>query len=88
MSAVSLFRAKENLHLLDQDADLRLLSKDSDGKSKSADKAADKLQILRLGEQLAEYQNILYAQKKCKVLVILQGMDTAGKDGTIRGVFG
>jgi PPK2 family polyphosphate:nucleotide phosphotransferase len=30
----------------------------------------------------------LYADKRFKLLVILQGTDTAGKDGTMRGVFG
>jgi PPK2 family polyphosphate:nucleotide phosphotransferase len=33
-------------------------------------------------------QEILYAQAKYAVLVILQGPDTSGKDGTIRRVFG
>jgi hypothetical protein len=43
--------------------------------------AADVAQIDRL-------QDILYAQAKHAVLVVLQGMDTSGKDGTIRKVFG
>jgi PPK2 family polyphosphate:nucleotide phosphotransferase len=43
----------------------------------------------RLREQLAELdklQYLLYAERKRAVLIILQGMDTAGKDGTIRHV--
>ena len=43
--------------------------------------AADVAEIDRL-------QDILYAQAKHAVLVVLQGMDTSGKDGTIRKVFG
>lgn len=37
-------------------------------------------------EQLAKYQDILYAQNTYGLLIILQAMDTAGKDGTIRHV--
>lgn len=37
-------------------------------------------------EQIAKMQNILYAQNSHAVLIILQGMDTAGKDGVIRHV--
>jgi PPK2 family polyphosphate:nucleotide phosphotransferase len=36
--------------------------------------------------RLAQYQDILYAQNTYALLVIFQGMDTAGKDGTIRHV--
>ncbi|MFT8888408.1 MAG: polyphosphate kinase 2 family protein [Ethanoligenens sp.] len=36
---------------------------------------------------LAEEQNKLYAQKDYAILVILQGLDAAGKDGIIRHVF-
>jgi PPK2 family polyphosphate:nucleotide phosphotransferase len=35
---------------------------------------------------LAKYQNLLYAQNTHSVLVVLQAMDTAGKDGAIRHV--
>lgn len=38
-------------------------------------------------EALAELQNLLYAAASHAVLVVLQGIDTAGKDGTIRHVF-
>lgn len=40
----------------------------------------------RLVERLGELQELLYAESKWKLLVILQGMDTSGKDGTIRHV--
>ncbi len=36
--------------------------------------------------QLAEYQNILYAQNKYSILIIFQAMDAAGKDSTIKQV--
>ena len=38
--------------------------------------------------RLNELQEILFAESKHAVLVVLQAMDTGGKDGTIRGVFG
>jgi PPK2 family polyphosphate:nucleotide phosphotransferase len=37
---------------------------------------------------LVELQRILYAASSRAVLVVLQGLDTSGKDGTIRHVFG
>lgn len=39
-----------------------------------------------LGE-LDRLQELLYAEHKHKILIVLQGMDTAGKDSTIRHVF-
>lgn len=37
-------------------------------------------------KRLVKYQNILYAQSTYAVLVLLQGMDTSGKDGVIKHV--
>ena len=37
-------------------------------------------------ERLAKYQDLLYAQNTFALLIILQAMDTAGKDGTIEHV--
>lgn len=39
-------------------------------------------------ERLSELQEMMYAQGKKALLIILQGMDTAGKDGTITHVVG
>jgi len=44
-------------------------------------------QLLELNLRLEALQELLYAEHKHKVLIVLQGMDTAGKDGTIRHVF-
>jgi PPK2 family polyphosphate:nucleotide phosphotransferase len=38
-------------------------------------------------EQLARLQEVLYAGQQHAVLIVLQGMDTAGKDGTISHLF-
>jgi PPK2 family polyphosphate:nucleotide phosphotransferase len=37
--------------------------------------------------QLASLQEVFYASQKKALLIVLQGMDTAGKDGTIRHIF-
>ena len=51
-------------------------------------KADGKAQLAVLATQLADLQELLYAEHKQKVLIVLQGMDTSGKDSTIRHVFG
>jgi PPK2 family polyphosphate:nucleotide phosphotransferase len=40
-----------------------------------------------LSQRLGELQVLLHASKAAKVLVVLQGMDTSGKDNTTRRVF-
>ncbi len=54
----------------------------------SGDKQQDKERVAALASELDGLQDLLYADKRFKVLVVLQGTDTSGKDGTIRGVFG
>jgi PPK2 family polyphosphate:nucleotide phosphotransferase len=50
-------------------------------------KKADGARLLTRGvELLAEYQQRLAAQDTYAVLIVLQGMDAAGKDGTVRHV--
>jgi PPK2 family polyphosphate:nucleotide phosphotransferase len=44
-------------------------------------------QLEKLNGKLDTLQELLYAEHKHKVLVVLQAMDTGGKDGTIRHVF-
>ena len=41
----------------------------------------------KLQEELRELQKMLYAQQKHRVLVVIQAMDTGGKDGCIKYVF-
>lgn len=43
--------------------------------------------LLELNIELEALQEMLYAEHKQKLLVVLQAMDTGGKDGTIRHVF-
>jgi PPK2 family polyphosphate:nucleotide phosphotransferase len=51
-------------------------------------KAEDKAAVEALAQELDALQNLFYADRRYKLLVVLQGMDTSGKDGTLRGVFG
>ena len=44
-------------------------------------------EVEKLNGKLEELQEVLYAEGKHKVLVVLQAMDTGGKDGAIRRVF-
>ena len=54
----------------------------------SGDKLKDKSTTEALALELDVLQNLFYADHRYKLLVVLQGTDTSGKDGTIRGVFG
>jgi len=54
----------------------------------SGDKAKDKETTAALALELDALQNLFYADHRYRLLVVLQGTDTSGKDGTIRGVFG
>lgn len=51
-------------------------------------KTEDQARVAALAREIDELQNLFYADGRYKLLVILQGTDTSGKDGTIRGVFG
>ncbi|NML42650.1 polyphosphate--nucleotide phosphotransferase [Ramlibacter sp. G-1-2-2] len=54
----------------------------------SGDKALDKQQVEQLAIDLDACQNLLWANKRPRLLVVLQGIDTSGKDGTLRAVCG
>ena len=51
------------------------------------DEAMQREQLDALSVRLDELQNLLHAEGRRKLLLVLQGMDTSGKDGTIRWVF-
>jgi PPK2 family polyphosphate:nucleotide phosphotransferase len=53
----------------------------------SGDKAADQATVEALASDIDRLQDMLFADRRFKMLVVLQGTDTSGKDGTIRGVF-
>ena len=55
---------------------------------KDLDKNATKEKTLAILEELDELQNLLYAEGKHSILIVIQGMDGSGKDGVIRNVLG
>jgi len=63
---------------------LKDVDPDDTGPYRSAEDAAGVLE--KHLSELSKQQNLLYAQNKYALLIVLQGMDTAGKDGTIRHV--
>lgn len=50
-------------------------------------KDGDKARLSEIGDKLDMLQERLHAQRERRVLLVLQGTDTSGKDGTIRAVF-
>ena len=64
---------------------LSKLSTSATGAYKSEQAAAPIL--IKHRAALNKLQEVLYAGQKKSVLIVLQGMDTAGKDGTIRHIF-
>ena len=73
------FRLPKKFKVRDEDAGAKPLS--------SGDKAVDKRAVEMLAQEIAAMQDIFYAQHSRKLMVVLQGMDSSGKDGTVRGVF-
>jgi PPK2 family polyphosphate:nucleotide phosphotransferase len=51
------------------------------------DKADTPARLVELVDRLGELQSRLYAEQQRSILLVLQGLDTSGKDGTIRRVF-
>jgi PPK2 family polyphosphate:nucleotide phosphotransferase len=68
-------------------ARIRLKDRDPADTSHVADKKSAKSQVAADAEAIDALQDKLYAEGRRALLVILQGTDTSGKDGTIRGVF-
>ena len=54
---------------------------------KDLDKKETKAKTGEILNALDELQNLLFAESKHSVLVVIQGMDGSGKDGVIRNVF-
>jgi PPK2 family polyphosphate:nucleotide phosphotransferase len=73
------FRPSSKLKIQDADAALKPLS--------CGDKIADQARVAAMVTQIAEQQNMFYAEGSRKLLIILQGIDTSGKDGTVNDVF-
>ena len=67
---------------------LKIYDPDETGEYKKTDQGKDKAKAdtAKLIARLAGLQERLYANAARSVLIVLQGMDTSGKDGTIRNV--
>jgi len=88
MSMLERFRAPKNLELRDKDAGDTPLRDDKKGKLKNGEiKESERVLTAELTAEVAKLQEKLYAARDQKLLLILQGMDTSGKDGTIRALF-
>lgn len=80
MADIERYRVKANKFSLKQ-------FKPTDQSLRSGDKLKDNAALSRIAELISARQDILHAQGKHKLLLILQGMDASGKDGTIKHVF-
>jgi PPK2 family polyphosphate:nucleotide phosphotransferase len=63
-----------------------LSKRQTDDHAGLAGKAAARKELATLVEQLSLLHNRLYAEDKRSLLLVLQGLDTSGKDGTIKSV--
>ena len=82
------FRAPKKLELRDKDAGDTPLRDDKKGKLKNGElKERERALTVELTDEIAKLQEKLYAARDRKLLLILQGMDTSGKDGTVRALF-
>jgi PPK2 family polyphosphate:nucleotide phosphotransferase len=90
-SACDLYRAHKHQKIEDEDAGRVLLGAAADagdkGLNKAQRKALDREETLAITRQIEVCQEMLYAERQRKVLLVLQGMDTGGKDGTVKAMF-
>lgn len=71
---------------IDEETSLNLKDYDTEAKDKSVEHDEVKQKFEHLNEELSELQELLAAAQLHSMLIVLQGMDTSGKDGTIRHV--
>lgn len=75
-------------HRVDPSTKVKLSKWDPDDTSGfKGNKQEAELEIAEMVRKLSALQEVLYAEHKHKILVVIQAMDTGGKDGAIRGVF-
>ena len=69
-------------------AKVKLADYSADGETELVgDKDRGSIQLESLKNDLRMLQRMLYAERKYRLLIVLQGMDGSGKDGTVRNVF-
>jgi PPK2 family polyphosphate:nucleotide phosphotransferase len=74
-------------YLVKPGSKVKLSSYKTDDTGDVADNEAAEPLLKKHQEHLSELQELLYASEAKAFLIVLQGMDTAGKDGTIRHIF-
>lgn len=81
--------SKTDIYRVKSGDKIKLNEIDPNGKTlyKSYTKEKGREKLLALNEELEYLQELLFAEGKHKVLIVLQATDTGGKDGTIRHVF-
>ncbi|HEV7766226.1 MAG TPA: polyphosphate kinase 2 family protein [Thermoanaerobaculia bacterium] len=77
-----------NAYRVDEKQKVRLRDYDPDDTRLAPGKVEAKKESIELQERLAELQELVYAGREKKILILLQGMDASGKDGVIRHVMG
>ncbi len=70
------------------DSKVHLDDFDPGWKPKGVDRADAEARFEDLVDRLRNLQHVMYAEDRHSLLIVLQGRDAAGKDGTIRKVFG
>ncbi|WP_411826671.1 polyphosphate kinase 2 family protein [Luteolibacter sp. AS25] len=80
--------AKEK-YLVEPGSKVNLKKLETDDRSLYDDggKEEGKLAMNELLEEMRELQRVLYAENKHRILVVIQAMDTGGKDGCVKSVF-
>jgi PPK2 family polyphosphate:nucleotide phosphotransferase len=86
MNARERFLAPKSVKLRDEDAGLTPL-REKNGDKNGGAKQRERALTSELIGQIAHFQEMLFAGHKQKLLLVLQGMDTSGKDGTTRALF-
>jgi PPK2 family polyphosphate:nucleotide phosphotransferase len=72
---------------VEKDSRVKLDEIDPNYKGDHEDKTAAQGELEKHAQRLSELQYLLYAEDKRSLLIILQALDAAGKDGTINHVF-
>jgi PPK2 family polyphosphate:nucleotide phosphotransferase len=75
-------------HPIVKNGEFHLKEVDPNDRCKIPEKELAREMLSKMQKRLSELQEMLYAQSRHSVLVVLQAIDTGGKDGTIRSVFG
>jgi PPK2 family polyphosphate:nucleotide phosphotransferase len=75
-----------NRLLVDSGGPANLSKRKTDDRLRLENKPAGQRQLAELIEQLSLLHNRLYAEATRSLLLVLQGLDASGKDGTIRSV--